>query len=40
MKMLGQDGKLVEVDISKITSHGKIKDKDIHTWVKSKSNQF
>lgn len=37
VKMLGQDGKLVEVEISKISSkRKKIKDKDIHTWVQGK----
>ena len=41
VKMLGEDGKLVEVDLTKIAgSKGKINDKDIHTWVKSKPNQF
>lgn len=41
VRMLGEDGKLVEVDMSKIAgSQGKIKDKDIHTWVKTKKNQL
>ena len=35
VKMLTQDGKLVEVDVSGITHKGeKIKNEDIHTWVK------
>jgi hypothetical protein len=34
-KMLTQDGRLVEVDISGITGRKeKIKNEDIHTWVK------
>jgi hypothetical protein len=40
VKMLSQDGQLVEVDVSKISSQGKIKDKDIHSWIKSKPTQF
>jgi hypothetical protein len=40
VKMLGQDGKLVEVDLSKVSRQGQITDKEIHTWVKSKPNQF
>jgi hypothetical protein len=37
VKMLGQDGKLVEVDLSKIQVKGKkIKGADIHTWIKNK----
>jgi hypothetical protein len=37
VKMLGQDGKLVEVDLSKIQGKGKkIKGADIHTWIKNK----
>ena len=36
-KMLTQDGKLVEVDISKIKKTGvKVSDKDVITWVKNK----
>jgi len=36
-KMLTDDGKLVEVDISKITKTGvKVSDKDVITWVKNK----
>ena len=35
MKVLSQDGKLVEVDVSKIVrSQGKISDKDLQNWVK------
>ena len=41
VRMLSEDGKLVEIDISKISgSKGMIKDKDIHTWVKTKKNQL
>jgi hypothetical protein len=36
-KMLTQDGKLVEVDLTKLSSmKQKIKESDIHTWVKNK----
>ena len=36
-KMLTEDGKLVEVDISKIKKTSvKISDKDVITWVKNK----
>lgn len=36
-KMLTEDGKLVEVDISKIKKTGvKVSDKDVITWVKNK----
>jgi hypothetical protein len=36
-KMLTEDGKLVEVDISKIKKTGvKVSDKDVVTWVKNK----
>lgn len=36
-KMLTEDGKLVEVDISKIKKTGlKVSDKEITTWVKNK----
>jgi hypothetical protein len=39
VKMLTQDGRLVEVEISKLSSkRKKIKDADIHTWVKRKSS--
>ena len=35
VKMLTQDGKLVEVDVSGISDKKeKIKNSDIHTWVK------
>jgi hypothetical protein len=35
VKMLTQDGKLVEVNISCITGKGeKIKNENIHTWIK------
>lgn len=38
MKMLTQDGKLVEVEISKLSSkRKKINEADIHTWVQRKS---
>lgn len=37
VKMLSEDGKLVEVDISKIKKTGvKVSDKDVITWVKNK----
>ncbi|HEU5165697.1 MAG TPA: hypothetical protein VFU29_09180 [Chitinophagaceae bacterium] len=37
VKMLSQDGKLVEVDITKIKKTGeKVSDKEISTWVKNK----
>jgi len=36
-KMLTEDGKLVEVDLSKIKKTGvKASDKDVITWVKNK----
>jgi hypothetical protein len=36
-KMLTEDGKLVEVDVSKIKKTGvKVSDKDVITWVKNK----
>jgi hypothetical protein len=35
MKLLSQDGKLVEVEISKISSRqGKISDQDLQGWIK------
>jgi hypothetical protein len=35
MKLLGQDGRLVEVDISKIkTRKGKISDQELQDWIK------
>ena len=37
VKMLSEDGKLVEVDINKIKKTGeKVSDKEISTWVKNK----
>lgn len=37
LKMLSEDGKLVEVDMDKITKTGiKVSDKDVITWVKNK----
>jgi hypothetical protein len=37
VKMLGQDGRLVEIEVSKLpTKRKKIKDTDIHTWVRRK----
>ena len=37
MKMLTEDGKLVEVDITRIQRTGqKITDKEVLTWVKNK----
>jgi hypothetical protein len=37
VKMLSEDGKLVEVDITKIKRTGeKVSDKEISTWVKNK----
>ena len=39
VKMLTQDGKLVEVDVSRLSSKRKrIKDEDVHKWVKRKSS--
>ena len=36
-KMLTEDGKLVEVDITRIKKTGvKVSDKDVITWVKNK----
>ena len=36
-KMLTRDGKLVEIDISKLSAGKKqIKDEEIHTWIKNK----
>jgi hypothetical protein len=41
VKMLGQDGKLVEIDISHIPDKkSKLKDKDIHTWVRNKTSSL
>jgi len=40
VKMLTQDGRLVEVDKDLIHSSGnKIKDEDIHNWVVNKSSK-
>ena len=40
VKMLTQDGRLVEIDKDLIKSSGhKIKDKDIHSWVNNKSSK-
>lgn len=37
LKMLSEDGKLVEVGMDKITKTGiKVSDKDVITWVKNK----
>ena len=37
VKMLSEDGKLVEVDVTKIKRTGeKVSDKEISTWVKNK----
>ena len=37
VKMLTQDGKLVEVEVSKLPSKRKrIKDDDIHAWIQRK----
>jgi len=39
VKMLSQDGKLVEVDYSKLSQKKiKIKDAEIHKWIKRKSS--
>jgi intracellular sulfur oxidation DsrE/DsrF family protein len=39
VKMLTQDGRLVEVEVSKLSSkRKKIKDADVHTWVHRKSS--
>jgi hypothetical protein len=41
VKMLTQDGKLVEVEVSKLSSkRKKIKDEQIFTWVKRKSSKI
>ena len=41
VKMLTQDGKLVEVDVTKISSKkGKIKGEEIFNWVKRKSSKI
>jgi hypothetical protein len=38
VKMLTQDGRLVEIDKNFLESPGKkIKEEEIHTWVKNKS---
>jgi hypothetical protein len=38
VKMLTQDGKLVEVEVSRLSSkRKKIKNEDIHTWIQRKS---
>lgn len=38
VKMLSQDGTLVEIEVSRIPAKkGKLKDKEIHTWVKNKT---
>lgn len=40
IKMLTQDGRLVEIDKDLIQSSGnKIKDEDIHNWVINKSSK-
>lgn len=40
-KMLTQDGKLVEIDISSLPSQRKkIKPQDIHTWVTTKRSSL
>ena len=37
VKMLTEDGKLVEVDISRIRKTGvKVDNESIHTWIKNK----
>jgi len=39
VKMLTQDGRLVEVDVSKLShKRKKIKDDEIHTWIERKSS--
>jgi hypothetical protein len=39
VKMLTQDGKLVEVDVSRLSSKKKkIKDEDVHSWVQRKTH--
>ena len=39
VKMLTQDGKLVEVDVSRLPSkRKKIKDEDVHSWIQRKSS--
>ncbi len=41
VKMLTQDGRLVEVDVTKISSKkGKIKGEQIFNWVKRKSSKI
>lgn len=40
VKMLTQDGRLVEIDKNLLTSAGKkIKEEDIHTWVSNKTSK-
>jgi hypothetical protein len=39
VKMLTRDGRLVEVEVTKLSpKRKKIKDADIHTWVQRKSS--
>ena len=41
VKMLTQDGRLVEIDVENIPAKkGKIKDADIHTWVNKKTSSL
>jgi hypothetical protein len=41
VKMLTQDGRLVEIDMENIPSKKqKIKDADIHTWVNKKTSSL
>ncbi|HET9824571.1 MAG TPA: hypothetical protein VFP87_04520 [Chitinophagaceae bacterium] len=37
VKMLSSDGRLVEIDVSRLPSkRKKIKDEDVHTWIQRK----
>jgi hypothetical protein len=41
VKMLSQDGTLVEIDIDRIPAKkGKLKPKEIHTWVRRKTSSL
>jgi hypothetical protein len=39
VKMLTQDGRLVEIDKNVMHSCGKINEEDIHTWVNNKHSK-
>jgi len=41
VKMLTQDGRLVEIDVENIPAQKqKIKDADVHTWVNKKTSSL